>query len=142
MKKVQKLFFALGLCSLMLNNVAQAADHQMLIYKNQRGSNLALIFNPTEGNTGTLTGTFTTAVGNCAQDIGVPLPILGYYNGSALTVTVNFPHCQQVIAMTGNMSAQKDRIRMLWLDTSQVKNPDGINWSSNVIGADSYKKIN
>lgn len=69
------------------------------------------------------------------------LPITGYFNGNAIAITVNFPHCKQVVAMTGNTTNDQGEIHTLWLDATQAKDPTGQDWNSNIVGADSYKKI-
>lgn len=123
--------------------MAYAASDSTINYKNQRGSILTLVFHSgKQENTGTLSGTFTTAVGNCGTDKEVPLPISGYYNGNAVTVTVNFPHCKQVVAMTGNIANDRKTLHTLWLDAAPVDDPRGNNWNSNVVGSDSYDKLN
>jgi Avidin family len=140
-KLSNKLLFTLAFYSLSVAHVANAANDQMLTYKNQRGSKMTLIFHQGEGNTGTLEGTFTTAVGECKKDVGVPLPLSGYYNGNAIAVTVNFPHCKQVVAMTGNFLDGQNQIQTLWLDASQSKDPRHKDWNSNIIGTDFYNKV-
>lgn len=138
MKSFTKLAIGLVCCAYV---TAYAAPNSEISYKNQRGSVLKLVFNPGEqDNTGTLLGTFSTAVGNCEKDMNVPLPISGYYNGNAVTITVNFPHCKQVVAMTGNMT--NDQLHTLWLDAYPVNQPRTNDWNSNIVGADSYKRIN
>lgn len=140
MKSTHKLFFSLAFCSLVGVQIAYAASEQTITYKNQRGSTMTLIFHQEEGSTGTLTGTFTTAVGNCKTDVGVPQPLSGYYNGNAIAVTFNFPHCKQVVAMTGNLLDGKNKIQTLWLDAQPAKDPHNKDWDSNIIGSDSYDK--
>ncbi len=118
-------------------------------YKNQRGSILSLTWNESdeskkakEGDapkdTGSLTGTFTSAVGKCAA--GNTVPITGYYNGNAIAITLNLPQCKQVIVMTGNLTNDNDEIHTLWLDAAQTADPRKDDWNTNIIGADHYKK--
>lgn len=126
--------------SATFNTQAFAENNQIITYKNQRGSILTLTWQNDKDNTGTLTGTFNTAVGNCQADVGKPLPISGFYNGNAIAITVNFPNCKQVVAMTGNVTNGKNEIFMLWLDANQAKDPRGKEWNTNLIGADSYTK--
>src|SRR5665213_934712 len=102
MKFANKLVFGVALGALIMVQASYGAD-QTVTFKNQRGSTLTLRFQPGINNTGALVGSFTTAVGNCQADVGVPMPVAGFYNGNAIAVTVNFPHCKQVVAMTGNL---------------------------------------
>lgn len=141
MNSTNKLLFSIGCIFLLsMGHVAYASSDQSISYKNQRGSTMTLIFHQVDKDTGTLKGTFRTAVGNCGQDVGVPMPLSGYYNGNALAVTVNFLHCKQVVAMTGNL-LNGNQIQMLWLDASSSKAPHHEDWNSNIIGTDFYKKI-
>ena len=127
---------------LSLTQIVYADSGKTINYKNQRGSTMTLIFHPGEPkNTGTLSGTFTTAVGNCKTDIGIPLPISGYYNANAISVTVNFPHCHQVVAMTGNLIENQSKLHTLWLDAAPVDDPRGNDWNSNIVGSDFYQRI-
>lgn len=119
---------------------ANATVEQSITYKNQRGSIMTLIWHPSLKNTGTLTGTFTTAVGKCAADVGVPIPLSGFFNGNAVAITVNFPHCQQVVAMTGHLTEQNNSLSTLWLDAAQSHDPIHKDWDSNITGADYYKR--
>jgi hypothetical protein len=137
----KKIFALCGLCFLLSHN-AMATSDPSITYKNQRGSTITLVWHAEVANTGTLSGTFTTAVGNCKEDIGVPLPLLGFFNGNAISVTINFPHCKQVVAMTGNLNSNQSNIHTIWLDANQANDPRGEDWNSNIIGSDSYKKIN
>lgn len=121
---------------------ANASSAQGMIYKNQRGSTMELVLHPQEGNTGTITGSFTTAVGNCKTDMGVPMPISGFYNGNAISVSVNFPHCKQVVAMTGHLLEENNALYTLWLDASQSADPMKKDWTANISGADYYKREN
>ena len=140
MKPFKTLIYSLLFCLLGITHYVYAAD-QTIIFKNQRGSMLKLIFQNEKTNTGSLTGTFTTNVGNCKADVGIPVPIRGYFNGNAIALIVNFPHCQQLVAMTGNLTDHYDELHTLWLDAHNVKDPVNKNWDSNIIGADSYKKV-
>lgn len=113
-----------------------------MIYKNQRGSIMELVLHPLEGDSGTITGTFTTAVGNCKKDMGIPMPISGFFNGNAISVSVNFPHCKQVVAMTGHLVEENNALYTLWLDASQSVDPMKKDWTANIVGADYYKREN
>ena len=127
-------------CFLSVSTGVSAA--QGMIYKNQRGSTMELVLHPQEGNTGTITGSFTTAVGNCKTDMGVPMPISGFFNGNAISVSVNFPHCKQVVAMTGHLLEENNALYTLWLDASQSADPMKKDWTANISGADYYKREN
>lgn len=139
--RLRKLVTCVGLCSLFLSHYASAASDFSETYKNQRGSTLVLVWHADSKNTGTLNGTFTAAVGNCKQDVGIPLPLTGYYNGNAISVTVNFPNCKSVAAITGNLINNKNSIHTIWLLASQAEDPLGKNWDSNLVGTDSYEKV-
>lgn len=139
--RLKILATCIGLGSLFLNHHAIAASSHSITYKNQRNSIMTLKWNDNTKNTGNLDGTFTTAVGNCKKDIGVPLPLTGYFNGNVISISINFPHCQQTVAMTGNLSNNQSQIHTLWLDANQADDPRGKIWNSNIIGSDSFEKI-
>lgn len=137
---------ALNLQLLLLSGVicgvlSQGVFAQALIFKNQRGSIMTLNLEPQEGNTGSITGSFTTAVGNCKADMRKPMPLKGFYNGNAISVSINFPHCQQVVAMTGHLLDSNQALTTLWQDATQANDPQNIDWRSNVFGADQYARI-
>jgi hypothetical protein len=134
MKSFLKSSLVLGL--LFTSSLVNAEVDKTVTYQNQRGSVLTVTLHEVVNNTGTLTGTFTTAVGNCPTDMGVPMPITGYYNGNAVAISINFPNCKQVVAMTGTISDTE--LHTIWLDAAQAKDPVVQNWNSNVIGADHY----
>ncbi|CAN5220266.1 hypothetical protein BH10PSE19_BH10PSE19_14320 [soil metagenome] len=119
---------------------ANAAVDQSITYKNQRGSIMTLTWHSSTKNTGTLTGTFTTMVGKCAADVGVPVPLSGFFNGNAVAITFNFPHCQQVVAMTGHLTDQNNALSTLWLDATLSHDPIHKDWDANITGADYYKR--
>lgn len=121
---------------------AGASAAQGMVFKNQRGSTMELVLHPQEGNTGTITGSFTTAVGNCKKDMEVPMPIAGFFNGNAISVTVNFPHCKQVVAMTGHLLEENKVLNTLWLDAAQSVDPMKKDWTANISGADYYQREN
>ena len=136
--KSKKVLFAS--CLVSMCGVVHAEAASTVTYKNQRGSVLVLEWHAQDKDTGTLSGTFSTAVGDCSQDMNVPVPISGFYNGNAIALSVNFPHCEQVVAMTGNTTKDKTRINTLWLDAHIAKEPMRADWNSNLIGSDFYKK--
>jgi hypothetical protein len=139
--KFKQFAICAGLFSIFLYQSSFAANSWSTTYRNQRGSTMVLTWNPAVDKTGTLSGTFISAVGNCKQDMGVPLPLVGYFNGNAISVTVNFPHCNQVVAMTGNLNAEQNNIHTIWLDANQANDPQGKNWNSNIVGSDTYERI-
>jgi hypothetical protein len=142
MKLIRTLSLGLITFSFSLVQVVYASTEAAMNYKNQRGSTMMLIFHPgKQKDTGMLTGTFTTAVGQCKADVGVPLPISGYYNANAVSVTINFPHCRQVVAMTGNLIDNQNKLHTLWLDAAPVDDPQGNDWNSNIVGSDFYHRI-
>ena len=114
---------------------------QSITYKNQRGSTLTLVWHTHYHHTGTLTGTFTTVVGDCQADIGKPMPAYGFFNGQAIAITVNFPHCQQIVTITGNRSMNEKQLYTLWLDTRSVIDPLHQHWKGTIIGNDTYHKL-
>ena len=137
----KKWMIGMGLCAILASHTVFAATDPTITYKNQRGSTMVLTWNAETKTTGTLTGKFTTAVGNCKEDMNVPLPLSGYFNGNVISVTINFPHCKQVVAMTGNVNGDQTGIHTLWLDANQANDPQGQNWNSNIVGSDVYQKI-
>lgn len=139
MKLVNKLILALVFLTSI--NTAQAANDKKLTYVNQRGSTMTLVFHQLDGNTGTLAGTFTTAVGEHAKDVGVPQTLSGFYNGNAITVAFNFPHSGAAAAMTGNLLDGGNKIQTLWLVASDSKDPTHTNWNSNIVGTDAFNLV-
>jgi len=140
MKLKHKIIF-MGLYSCIFMKCSIAATEFGINYKNQRGSTMTLILHYDSKKTGTLTGNFTTAVGNCKEDIGKPMPLSGYFNGNAISFVINFPHCKQVIAVIGNFIHDQSKIETLWLDANQINDPNSQNWNSNIIGSDHYERM-
>ena len=134
-----KWFLVAGL---VIAQLQAYADTNSVRYKNQRGSVLEFTKHPSADGVGSLTGSFVTAVGNCKTDMNVPVPISGYYNGNVVAISINFPHCKQVVSLTGNLSNNETNLNTLWLDASQATDPIHANWNSNIVGADSYTKEN
>ena len=132
--------WVLGACLVSCALSAFAASNT-LEYQNQRGSTLSLTLTPGKGDTGTVSGTFTSAVGDCKADVGVPMAVSGFYNGNALAITENFPDCHLVAAMTGNWTDHQDHIRMLWLVTATAADPAQKDWNSNLVGTDFYTRV-
>lgn len=138
-----KLLLSISLSSFLLCQQTLALSDSSVTYKNQRGSVLVLTWHPDNVNTdtGTLTGTFTTAVARCKDTIGAPQPITGYFNGNVVTYSVNFPSCKSAAAMTGHLSADKNNLVTLWFVADQADDPTGKDFDSSLVGTDSYHRI-
>lgn len=106
-------------------------------YRNQNESMLVLTKTNKTPNTGTLTGSFTTAVGDCKPDMNRPMPITGVFNAQTIAIAINFPDCGQVIAMTGQVDSTGDTLNTTWLDTNTKAGA----WNSNLVGSDHYVKV-
>lgn len=143
MKKVSQLTISFIFTVFCVNNsvYATTSNTQSITYKNQRGSTMTLNWQPGQNNTGTLTGTFNSAVGSCKTDMNKPMPLTGFYNGNAISVIVNFPDCKAIAAMSGTLSNKRDQLETLWILTEQSKDSASKNWNSNIIGSDSFQKI-
>jgi hypothetical protein len=139
----QKNIFAMGLLSsmLILNAPSYASTETQATFQNQRGSVMTLVWHETQSHSGNLTGTFTTAVGDCKAAINKPMPLTGIYTGTAVAITVNYPACNKVVAMMGNTNNQNSTLHTLWLVGANVTDPVKQNWNSNIVGSDDYKKI-
>jgi hypothetical protein len=117
---------------------ASAANDTNIQYKNDHGSILNLTMNPDGKDTGTLTGTFTTAIGNCAAAIGKTAPVTGFYNGRSMAITMNFPGCKQVVAMKGHFIKNKEVLNTLWLGVNTAKETVEPQWDSTIVGHDHF----
>ena len=139
MRKILTTFVALLLITPALCSALNAPSEK---YLNQRGSMLIMTKNKTTATSGTLTGTFTTAVAskNCQKVIGQPMPISGFYTGNAFTLSINFPMCNTVVAMVGNMTSQ-GALDTLWLHTGQADNPNTEDWNARTTGHDLFHKM-
>jgi hypothetical protein len=138
--KLSKKFISFTLALSFISLSAHAKCDQKATYVNQRGSNLELCYHKNhDGYTGNLSGTFTSAVGNCKADINNKLPISGFFNYNAVAIAINFPNCGQVVAMTGTIT--DNELHTIWLDAAKADDPVTKNWNSNVVGADYYKKV-
>jgi hypothetical protein len=143
--KSKSLLRAVILLFLIMGNCyAMTLSAPAITYQNQRGSLLTLIKTPASLDTpdvGTVSGTFETAVGSCKEDVGIPLLIAGFFNGSVISISANFPHCKSVVSMSGYMSNDGSYMELLWISSAQAQAPSGQNWDSNNIGSDTYRKI-
>jgi len=111
-----------------------------ITYKNPQGSILTLTWHPEKNNSGTLNGLLTSKGGSCSQGSGMPAAVSGVYTGNAVALTVNYPRCDKVVAMTGNIKNNNAELQMLWLATSQAKDYMRDNAGVN-LGSDTYVKI-
>ncbi len=139
MKFIKQCITALGIyvCLSGLASAATSADYTVT-YKNQQGSTLTLTWHPEKNNTGTLNGLLSSKAAGCSQ--GVPAAVSGVFTGNAIAVTVNYPKCDKVLAMTGNVKNNNAELQILWLMTAQAKDymRDNV---GNQIGIDTYTKI-
>jgi len=122
-------------------NVVNAAMQEETTYKNQRGSTLSLVWHHDAESSGKITGTFTTAVGNCQAEVGKPMPVTGYFSGNAVTLSVVYPQCKKTIAMAGHTDKERSNMHTLWLVASASEDPRGKNWDANIVGSDTYQKL-
>lgn len=116
-----------------------SADYT-ITYKNQQGSTLTLTWHPEKNNSGTLNGLLTSKGGSCSQGSGMPAAVSGIFTGNAVALTINYPKCDKVVAMTGNLKNGNTELQMLWLVTSQAKDHMRDNAGVN-LGSDTYVKI-
>lgn len=119
---------------------AVASADYTITYKNQQGSTLTLTWHPEKSNTGILNGLLTTKGGSCSQGAGIPAAVSGVFTGNAVALTVNYPKCDKVVAMTGNVKNNNTELQMLWLVTSQAKDYMRDNAGVN-LGSETYVKI-
>jgi hypothetical protein len=136
MKRLKRIL-TISMLSCFCMSYAVHATEDSMTYKNQRNSIMTLIWHHEKNNVGTLSGTFTTAVGDCKQDMNVPVPVNGFFNGNAIAIVVNFPHCKQVVAMTGVVSNDDNTLQTFWLDAKSSQNARD-EWKSNIIGVDKF----
>jgi hypothetical protein len=141
MKVSQKLVITSALIMANITYNAIAATDQTLSFKNQRGSTMTLTFHTVKNHIGTISGTFTTAVGSCKADVGAPMPVTGFFNNNAVSIAIDFVDCESVATMAGNLVDHQTALDTLWLVTSVTKDPMHKNWNSNLIGSDYFKKI-
>lgn len=113
---VKRIKLSAVILSLSLASQGLLAD-EPITYKNKRGSLLELHFNPNNE----LTGTFTTAVASkeCKDVIGAKQPIIGYADGSAISLSVNYPSCGSIVTLIGHINTNKDRMDIIALIAHQ-----------------------
>ncbi len=119
---------------------AVASADYTITYKNQLGSTLTLTWHPEKNNAGTLNGLLTSKGGSCNQGAGIPAAVSGVFTGNAVALTINYPKCDKVVAMTGNLKNNNTELQMWWLASSQAKNYIRDNAGVN-LGSDTYVKI-
>lgn len=96
---------------------SQALWAGSITYKNHRGSVLELQFS----DKNQLNGFFTTAVASkeCSDVIGTKIPVIGYVDSTAITISMNYPSCGSIVTLTGHVSANKDKINAIALIAHQ-----------------------
>ena len=137
----------LGLITLILLPTLGFASGQhnsdkALHYKNQRGSLLDIVLHKKSDNSGTVTGTFKTAVANsnCQNDIGKARPVTGFYTGNSITLSINYPNCGATIAVAGNFD-KSNNIETLWIVANQGQDSEGKNWNNRTLGHDQFEIV-
>lgn len=95
------------------------------IWKNELGSLMTVNVN----SSGTLSGTYTTAVG-CGA--GKARALIGYCNGYAVTFSVNWQECASTTAWSGTYSNQT--LTTLW----QLVLAQQPAWNSIIAGTDTF----
>lgn len=131
------------LASVVLSMVASAAladEAKITKYQNPRGSELELAWHAVDATSGTLTGTFKTAVSQCKAAIGQPMPATGVYNGNVLALTVNYPGCDTVLAFAGNTDKDHKDVSLHWFLTKHTANISE-SWDATITGVDIFKSI-
>ncbi len=130
------------IASFFLSSTLMANPSAEYTFKNQRGSLMRFTMQAQGDKTGTIAGTFTSAVGDCPMELGKPMSLTGFYSGNALTIAVNYPKCKKTIAMTGHLSEDKKELNTLWLVAQDSTDPKGKHWNANIVGSDAYQQIN
>ncbi|MHA1152691.1 MAG: avidin/streptavidin family protein [Alphaproteobacteria bacterium] len=98
------------------------------VWVNELGSTMTI---QTVGSDGLITGTYVTTVG-CGA--GKVRPLRGWYNGGAITFTVNWQECNSLTSWTGNITSSGVTIATLW----QLSVSGPAQWDSIVAGADTF----
>ena len=141
MKTLVKLALASS-AFLLISNSVFADVSKTASYKNQRGSVMNLEWSAEKDKAGTLSGTFTTAVSNnkCKDVVGKPAPVSGVYVGNAVALTVSYPGCDSVLAMSGNVDKDRSEMNLHWLLTRQGQDTVQESWDTTLTGVDHFKK--
>jgi len=133
------IFFALLIVSTLI--YAAASRDYTVTYKNQAGSTFILTWHPERSDYGTLDGTFMSAKSVCRKAGDLPAQVNGVFSGNSVAMTISFPKCNKVIAISANVDKTAGSLQTLWVvpskTTQQAFDSDG----SNVISADSFVKI-
>ena len=138
---ITKIKSTIGMiCVFSLSTLVHAQTPQTLSLKNQRGSTMNITLIDEGNSTGTIKGSFTTAVGNCQIEVGKPMALSGFYSGNAVTLSVNYPKCKKTIAMTGHFNADRTELDTLWMVAEESADPKGKNWNANIVGSDHYQR--
>lgn len=132
---------SLALISILSLSTLAHAQPQTLTFKNQRGSTMNITLTEEGNSTGTIKGTFTTAVGSCQIEVGKPMALAGFYSGNAVTLSVNYPKCKKTIAMIGHFTKDRTELNTLWMVAEESADPQGKNWNANIVGSDHYAKL-
>jgi hypothetical protein len=128
-------------CVLLVSASAAMADEAKITrYQNPKGSELALTWHPDNATSGTLTGTFKTAVSQCKAAIGQPMPVTGVYNGNVLALTINYPACESVLAFSGNTDKDHSNVNLHWFLTKHAENL-GESWDATTTGVDIFRSV-
>lgn len=132
------LFCAITLGTTLLSQAA-FAEHEVITFKNQRGSILELTI--LEENK--IEGYFTTAVASktCPDAMNKKRPITGYLIGNALTFSVFYPMCDSVLSVSGNLDEAQESIDALSILNKQANDITHEGPGARFIGHDSYSKI-
>lgn len=117
--------------------VATASLDYTVTYKNQQGSTLTLTWHPEKANTGTLSGMLTGLVASCKQSAMTPAAVSGVFAGNAIAMTVSYPRCDKVVAITGNLRNGNSELPLQWLSAMSGKDAS----VGAQIGLDTYIKI-
>ena len=142
MKKYLGIFFAAIFSCALGYAATQETGDATLQYKNQRGSSLEIKLHNVSDNSGTVTGTFKTAVAdeNCQNVIGEAHLVAGFYTGNSIAFSMNYPRCGAVVSVVGNFDKKKN-IETLWIVANQAQDASGEDWNTKRIGHDSFKLL-
>jgi hypothetical protein len=105
------------------------ATAEPTLYRNQSGSEMGISID----GQGSIEGFYRSALG-CGQ--GVPRPLVGWLNQSALTFTVNFQECKSVTAWVGHLKMDGS-ISALWT----MARGEGTGWTSKITGASEFTPV-
>lgn len=119
---------------------AEANDPALFtgLWQNQRGSTLEI----KKESSDLLSGVFKTAVARTKGCIGYPAPLKAFYNGNAISMTINMMGCGSptVIALSGIIMTNKEgkeQLRTQALIQSKGKE----SWDSQILTTDYYTRV-